>query len=79
MTDEKEATEESNEGDARKAQLIRNLVVVAVFGSAIAFGFFIELPVFSFGKDKKEQVSKDEKEIREALNAENRLTLTTGV
>jgi DNA-binding transcriptional ArsR family regulator len=77
VTDEKDEAEEPNEKDAKKAQLIRNLIVVTVFASAVALGYFVELPVWSFGKDKKEDVSVEqaEKEIREALAAENRLTI----
>jgi len=69
--------EERDEQDAKKAQWIRRIVMVTVFGTAITLGYFVKLPVWSFGKDKKEQVNHKEKEreIREALAAENRLTV----
>ena len=71
--------EERDEQDAKKAQWIRRIVMLTVFGTAITLGYFVKLPVWSFGKDKKEQVSEEEKEkekeIREALSAENRLTV----
>jgi hypothetical protein len=63
--------------DEKKAKLIRNSVMVLVFGTAITLGYFVELPVWNFSKDKKEKISEEEreKEIREALAAENRLTV----
>jgi hypothetical protein len=63
--------------DEKKAQLIRNGVMVLIFGTAITLGYFVDLPVWDFKKEKKEEVSADkvEKEIRDALAAENRLTI----
>ena len=63
--------------DEKKAQLIKNFVMVAVFGSAIALGYFVKLPVWSFAKDKEEveSVAEEEKLIRDELAVKNRLTI----
>jgi hypothetical protein len=63
--------------DEQKAKLIRRLVMVVVFGSAVTLGYFVELPVWGFGKDKNEDVADREAEklIRDALRVENRLTI----
>lgn len=51
--------------------------MVAVFGTAIILGYFVELPVWDLSKEKKEVVQDqaEEEVIREALEAENRLTI----
>lgn len=64
--------------DEQKAHWIRRLVMVTIFGSAITLGYFVKLPVWSFGKGKdgqEEKLSEKEQEIREALAAQNRLTV----
>lgn len=51
--------------------------MVTVFGTAITLGFFVELPVWDFSREKQEaaQNKAEEEAVREALKAENRLSI----
>lgn len=51
--------------------------MVGVFGAAITLGYFIKLPVWEFGEGNKGKISEEQadKEVREALAVENRLTV----
>lgn len=65
---EQQSPEEAN---AKRAALIRRLVMLLVFGGAIALGFFVKLPMW----DPIRVGSVEESQIREEMAAENRLTI----
>lgn len=62
---------------AKRATLIRRLVMLVIFGGAIGLGLLTELPVWdSLKKGQVEKVDEEEeKKIREAMEAENQLTI----
>ncbi|MEM9236352.1 MAG: hypothetical protein AAGB14_06190 [Verrucomicrobiota bacterium] len=62
---------------AKRATMIRRLVMLLVFGVAITLGFFVELPVWdSIAKERVEDVNEEEEQaIRDAMAADHQLTV----